>query len=174
MWHKQRFINSMTYLLDSLTTFDVSTIEAMVLIMVHHFNTYNEHITLERLSSCIHASVKDVDDAIDHLQRKGYLVIETHQGHIHFNVDACFHSTQPSMSKVSVTLHDTFEQSFKRLLSEKEYNMLSLWTTQYSEGLILNALRQALVNDKTNMAYIGKILENWKKANKSEKDFKHE
>lgn len=174
MWHKQRFINSMTYLLDAMPTYDVTCNEAMVLIMIHHFNTYNETITLERLAQGVHANISDVDDAIEQLQRKGYLTITLNQGSISFNVDALFHTSQPNITQVSVALHETFEQSFKRLLTEKEYSMLALWSSQYSEGMILNALRQALVNNKTSFPYIGKILENWKKAKQSEAEHHHE
>jgi DNA replication protein len=170
MWHKQRFINTMTYLLEELHTFKVSSLEALVIIMVHHFNEHQDHITLEKLALSVHASVSMVDDAIEQLQKKGLLVIEHHQGQVHFNLDACFLKSNKQPTQVDMTLHDAFEQSFKRLLSEKEYNQLTLWSTMYSQAMIIHALRQALVQDKTSMAYIGKILENWKKANMKEED----
>ena len=174
MWHKQRFINSMTYLLDALGAYEANALEALILIMIHHFNSFNEAITLERLAQVTHATISQVDDALEQLQSKGYLVIESHQGCITFNVDALFHTTQPNVTQVSLALHETFEQSFKRLLTEKEYSMIALWATQYSEGMILNALRQALINNKTSIPYIGKILDNWKKAKLSDADMKHE
>jgi DNA replication protein len=170
MWHKQRFINTMTYLLEEIHSFEVSTLEALVLIMVHHFNEHQEHITLEKLSKSVHASVSQVDDAIEQLQNKGWLVIEHHQGLVHFNLDACFLRSNHQPTQVSIDLHDTFEQGFKRLLSEKEYNQLVLWSKMYSQAMIIHALRQAIVQEKLSMAYIGKILENWKKANMKDED----
>ncbi len=170
MWHKQRFINTMTYLLEELHTFEVSSLEALVLVMVHHFNEHQEHITLEKLSNSIHESISKVDDAIEQLQKKGYLVIEHHQGHVHFNLDACFLKSHHQPTQVTMSLHDAYEQGFKRLLSEKEYNQLALWSTMYSQTMILHALRQAIIQDKLSMAYIGRILENWKKANMKDED----
>jgi DNA replication protein len=170
MWHKQRFINTMTYLLEELHTFEVSSFEALVLVMVHHFNEHQEHITLEKLSKSVHESISKVDDAIEQLQKKGYLVIEHHQGHVHFNLDACFQKSHHQPTQVTMSLHDAYEQGFKRLLSEKEYNQLALWSKMYSQTMILHALRQAIIQDKLSMAYIGRILENWKKANMKDED----
>jgi len=174
MWHKQRFINTMAYLLDQLHTFEVTSLEALILIIVHHFNLHGDEITLKSIASKAHTPLKDVDDAIESLQKKGWLVIEHHQGHVVFNLDACFLKTSSEPTKVTLTLHDAFEQSFKRLLSEKEYNQLSLWSKMYSETMIIHALRQALIQEKLSMAYIGKILENWKKSNMKEEDLFHE
>jgi DNA replication protein len=170
MWHKQRFINTMTYLLEELHTFEVSSLEALVLVMVHHFNEHQEHITLEKLSKSVHESISKVDDAIEQLQKKGYLLIEHHQGHVHFNLDACFLKSHHEPTQVNMSLHDAYEQGFKRLLSEKEYNQLALWSKMYSQTMIIHALRQAIIQDKLSMAYIGKILENWKKANMKDED----
>lgn len=170
MWHKQRFINTMTYLLEQLHSFDVTSLESLILINVHHMNTHGDVISLELLAKHVHASVREVDDAIDSLQKKGWLVIEHPNGHVVFNVDACFLKTSIEPTQVTITLHDSFEQSFKRLLSEKEYNQLSLWSKMYSETMIIHALRQALIQEKLSMGYIGKILDNWKKSNIQEED----
>lgn len=169
MWHKQRFIDTMTYLLDAIPSLNVSSFESLVLIIIHHMNLHHDVITLDSLSKHLHSSISEVDDAIERLQLKGYLKVEHHQGKVCFDVDGCFNQThQPT--QVTASLHDAFEQSFKRLLNEKEYNQLTLWSKMYSEVLILHALRQALIQEKTSMAYIGKILDNWKKANLKEED----
>lgn len=174
MWHKQRFIDTMTYLLDQLQSFDVTPLESLLLINIHHMNNHKDAISLEILAKHVHASIKEVDDAIDSLQKKGWLVIEHCQGFVLFNIDTCFLKTSFEPTQVATSLHDSFEQSFKRLLSEKEYNQLSLWSKMYSETMIIHALRQALIQEKLSMGYIGKILENWKKSNIQEEDLFHE
>lgn len=170
MWHKQRFIDTMTYLLDELPRLEVSSLQSLVLIIIHHMNLHHDVITLDSLAKHLHASISEVDDAMEYLQQKGYLKIEHHQGKVCFNVDGIFNQTHHQPTHVSVSLHDAFEQSFKRLLNEKEYNQLTLWSKMYSEALILHALRQALIQEKISIAYIGKILDNWKKANLKEED----
>ena len=76
MWHKQRFIDTMTYLLDQLQSFDVTSLESLLLINIHHMNIHKDAISLEILAKHVHASIKEVDDAIDSLQKKGWLVID--------------------------------------------------------------------------------------------------
>jgi len=174
MWHKQRFIDTMTYLIDQMQTFDVTALESLILINIHHMNKHQDVISLETLAKLVHTSISDVDDAIDSLQKKGWLKIEYNQGLVSFDLDACFLKTTFEPTQVALNLHVSFEQSFKRLLSERELNQLSLWSKMYSETMIIHALRQAIIQEKVSMGYIGKILENWKKSNIQEEDLFNE
>lgn len=66
--------------------------------------------------------------------------------------------------EVSTNLFDKFEQEFGRTLSSMEYEIISGWLDgEFSEELVLLALKEAVYNGVSNLRYIDKILYEWKK-----------
>lgn len=74
----------------------------------------------------------------------------------------------------SVTIYDTFEKEFGRTLSPMEYEIIGSYIEKnFSEALILEALKEAVYNGVTNLRYIDKILYEWqKKGIKTPEDLK--
>lgn len=61
-------------------------------------------------------------------------------------------------------IYDDFEHEFGRTLSPIEYELISGWLeSNYSEELILCALKEAVYNGVSNLRYIDKILYEWKR-----------
>lgn len=73
-------------------------------------------------------------------------------------------------------LYDVFEKEFGRTLSPIEYELISGWQDgEFSDELILLALKEAVFNGVFNLKYIDKILYEWaKKGIKNEQDLKGE
>ena len=65
-----------------------------------------------------------------------------------------------------------FENEFGRVLSSMEYEIINAWiSSQKSEELILEALKEAVMNGVSSLRYIDKILYEWeKKGYKSKED----
>ncbi len=75
-----------------------------------------------------------------------------------------------------ITLFDKFEEEFGRTLSPIEYEIIGAWIEgDFSEELILLALKEAIYNGVSNLRYIDKILYEWnKKGIKSKEDIEKE
>ncbi len=64
----------------------------------------------------------------------------------------------------SKNLYDQFEQEFGRTLSTMEYEIINGWLNgEFTEEMVLLALKEAVYNGVTNLRYIDKILYQWKK-----------
>ena len=72
----------------------------------------------------------------------------------------------------STNLFSIFEQEFGRTISPMEYEIINAWkSSDFSDELIISALREATYNGVTNLRYIDKILHEWKKKGiKTSKD----
>jgi DNA replication protein len=68
-------------------------------------------------------------------------------------------------------LFDIFESEFGRTLSPIEYETISDWQKDFSDELILLALKEAVFNGVNSLRYIDKIIRDWdKKGIKTEED----
>ena len=72
------------------------------------------------------------------------------------------------------SIYEIIEKEFARTLSSIEYEIIKTWLESgYSEELIKEALREAVLNGVSNLKYIDKILYEWnKKGYKKKEDIK--
>ena len=64
----------------------------------------------------------------------------------------------------TTSLFDVFEKEFGRTLSPIEYELINGWLdNEFSEELVLKALKEVVYNGVSNLRYIDKILYEWKK-----------
>ena len=62
------------------------------------------------------------------------------------------------------TIYDKFEKEFGRTLSPMEYEIIGAWLdNNYTEEMIVEALKEAIYNGVTNLRYIDKILSEWQR-----------
>jgi len=66
---------------------------------------------------------------------------------------------------VAVNLYNSFEKEFGRPLSPMEVEQINLWSTKINPGMVLEALRKAVMLGKHNFKYIDSILLEWEKNN---------
>lgn len=66
--------------------------------------------------------------------------------------------------EISPSIFDKIEKEFGRVLSPIEYEIIKAWgENNISEGLIEEALKEAVFNGVNNLRYIDKILYEWQK-----------
>lgn len=76
-----------------------------------------------------------------------------------------------SKNEKKANIFDKFEQEFGRTLSPLDYEIISDWQKEFSDELILLALKEAVFNGVNNLRYIDKIIRDWnKKGIKTEQD----
>ena len=69
-----------------------------------------------------------------------------------------------SKKKDDSTIYEVIEKEFGRTLSSIEYEIIRAWLEHnYSEELIREALKEAVLNGVSNLKYIDKILYEWEK-----------
>lgn len=72
----------------------------------------------------------------------------------------------------STNLYSIFEKEFGRTISPMEYEIINAWkSSDFTDELIILALKEATYNGVSNLRYIDKILHEWKKKGiKTSKD----
>ena len=71
----------------------------------------------------------------------------------------------------SSNIYDIFEQEFGRTLSPIEYELINGWLeAEFTEEVIIMALKEAVFNGVSNLRYIDKILYEWKKKGLNSKE----
>lgn len=66
--------------------------------------------------------------------------------------------------EVHTNIFDLFEQEFGRTLTSMEYEIINGWLDgEFSEELVILALKEAVYNGVSNLRYIDKILYEWKR-----------
>lgn len=65
----------------------------------------------------------------------------------------------------AVNLYSSFEREFGRPLSPMEVEQINLWSAKINHGMVLEALRKAVMLGKHNFKYIDSILLEWEKNN---------
>ncbi len=95
--------------------------------------------------------MEDVVALDDFYQKLKLIVIED------INIDE-------SRKKDESTIYEVIEKEFGRTLSSIEYEIIRAWLEHnYSEELIKEALKEAVLNGVSNLKYIDKILFEWSK-----------
>ena len=67
-------------------------------------------------------------------------------------------------------VYSIIENEFGRPLSPIEYETIKHWLDENDEEIIRKAIKEASLNSVYNLKYIGKILDNWKKNIRKNKD----
>ncbi|MBQ4583350.1 MAG: DnaD domain protein [Bacilli bacterium] len=126
-----------------------------------------ENITLEALNSLIEKKLISID-SVKNDKGKIMEIINLEGLYATFN--------EQIKSELSVTKREDiftiFEKEFGRTITAMEYEIINAWMEKdFSEEIILAALKEAVYNGVTNLRYIDKILYEWqKKGFKNAKD----
>ena len=153
--------------------------ELIILIYLLGVNEFDP----EKISKDLNIKLSDVLKLIDNLTSKDILKISVKSGKVceeYIDLDEMYNKLVISMMSekepTKTTIYDKFEKEFGRTLSPMEFEIIGAWIdNNYTEELILLALKEAVYNGASNLRYIDKILSEWrKKGIKTENDIKKE
>ena len=145
-----------------------------LLLLVYFINEDKPCLDIKRIALITYMDDKDIMSAFSSLSTKGLIKLSVikDSGKITEIVDIS--NTYKAMvsdinikikKKTNDDVFSTFEKEFGRPLSPMEYEIINAWLEKdFSEELILGALKEAVYNDVRNLRYIDKILLEW--ANK--------
>ena len=139
----------------------------------------NPDFNPEVISKDLNIKTQDVLSLINTLSKKDIIKIESKNIN---NVRTEYISFDEFYNKLALiimeeddveesTIYDVFEKEFGRTLSSMEYEIIGAWLEQnFSEELIVLALKEAVYNGVYKLNYIDKILYTWRKKGIQNKD----
>lgn len=181
---KEKSLSFPKILLNSYVDLKISPEELIILIYLINSNStlYNP----KEISDELKMPLTSVLELTNSLVTKGLISIDIKTiGKIkeeHLNLDILYQKLAfiiingTTEEKNSTNVYDVFEKEFGRTLSPIEYELINGWFDQnFSEELIILALKEAVYNGVTHLRYIDKILFSWrKKGIKTKEDVEKE
>lgn len=151
---------------------DLKLSDSEFILLVELLNTDLE-FNPKKMSQDLKMDLNDVLEEMNGLVDKGILKIEVRKVRNlrseYINLDdlyekLAFFIVNEEDTKESENIFDIFEREFGRTLSPMEYEIIQSWCGgEFSQELIVLALKEATYNGANNLRYIDKILYEWKK-----------
>ena len=152
-------------------------------LMITYFdNDYNNYLNMEELSKNIGLSLDQCYEVFNSLLSKKLIDVKTSkdiEGRLiecvsldRFYGEISEEEKEQKKSEIKTDIYAEFENEFGRTITSMEYEIINAWLSHnYSEELIIGALKEAVYNGVRNLRYIDKILYEWnKKGFKTMKD----
>lgn len=155
------YFNAQAWLLEHIHTLQLSPEEALVVLLIQHFQSFQTPIDLNKLATHANLSVKVIDKVLSQLVKRGYIKINMLQTSLTFDLSNLYTET-PTESKGDFShVLLIYEQEFKRPLSTHEVDKIKDWLSKVEPDFLIHALREAIIYRKLNFGYIDKILLSW-------------
>ncbi|MDO4701587.1 MAG: DnaD domain protein [Erysipelotrichaceae bacterium] len=163
-WYKLTYVNRRDWILEHFDYLNLSSLEGMLVLLIDYLNANHCDIDYQLLSKKLNLKEEEIDALVSTLVAKNYLAIQVMNQGVQFCLDGLF-DTEVNKEKTALNsdLFQVFQREFGRPLSNNEMVKLTDFISNYQSAFILEALKYALMYQKVNMAYIEKILMNWKK-----------
>lgn len=158
-WYDASYVDVRIWLLDHVAELGLTAEEALISLQILHHNKINRHIDLETLAVQCGMKPEKADKALATLSKKGYLSIEVSGTQVTYNLSGLFEDKKTPL--ISGDLLTVFEREFGRPLSSHEIDKLTDWRHRLNDDYVVLALREALIYNKLNIAYIDRILSTW-------------
>lgn len=173
---KNYLINS--NVLKGIKSLNLSTDELLLLI---YFINEEKALDLNKVKNALNFSEEDILNIYSSLITKGLIEVKVikENGKVSesISLDILYDKlimNSKEEKEINTDIYSKFESEFGRSLSPIEYETINRWLNLgIDEGMILNALREAVINGVSNLRYIDKILYEWtKKGEKPKEEYK--
>lgn len=143
------------------------------LFLLYFFNDEEKIFDVEKLSYKLKLCESEILSSFNSLIKKKLILVESkkNNGKIGecINLDYLYNELEENFNNIKKeekkdNIYTIFEKEFARPISSIEYEIIKAWLEKdFSEELILGALKEAVYNGVTNLRYIDKILYEWQK-----------
>ncbi len=154
-------------LLTNYKKLQISDNELILLIYLINNNDFDP----ARISKDLDIKIPDILKMVDSMSKKDILKLTTTNNKVYeeriildelYNKLALLIINEKEVKET--TIYDKFEKEFGRTLSPMEYEIIGAWLdNNYTEEMIVEALKEAIYNGVTNLRYIDKILSEWQR-----------
>lgn len=146
--------------------------EKELIILIYLMNQKSSVFNPQKISEDLNIEISEVLESIEILSNADLITINTlkDNGLLEERIDlsnlynklAYLNINEEDTKEETTNIYDSFENEFARTLSPIEYELIKSWLdNDYSEELILCALKEAVYNGVKNLRYIDKILYEW-------------
>ena len=154
-------------LLTNYKKLQISDNELILLIYLINNNDFDP----ARISKDLDIKIPDILKMVDSMSKKDILKLTTTNNKVYEEriiLDELYNKLALLIIKEKevkeTTIYDKFEKEFGRTLSPREYEIIGAWLdNNYTEEMIVEALKEAIYNGVTNLRYIDKILSEWQR-----------
>lgn len=162
-WYEQKFVNHRDWILENCQLLGLDSNEFQLVMLIDFFNEHGEPITMETLHQKTGMTLEEVDRTISVLCAKKYLEIRASAANVCFSLNGMFETDVARSERIlDSSLFSVFEGEFGRPLSNQEMEKISDWNRTTDKKMIIYALREASAYQKLSIAYIDRILSEWK------------
>lgn len=144
------------------------------LMLVYFDNDYTSYLNMEELSKNIGLSSEKAYEVFTNMLTKKIIDVKTAkdiEGRLieRVSLDNFYTMIMEDEQKVlkeekKTDIYAEFETEFARPITSMEYEIINAWLNHnYSEEMIIGALKEAVYNGVKNLRYIDKILFEWNK-----------
>ena len=162
-WYEQKFVNRRDWILENCQLLGLDSNEFQLVMLIDFLNEHHEPISMETLHRKTGMSLDEVDRTISVLCAKKYLEIRASAANVCFSLNGMFETDVARSERIlDSSLFSVFEGEFGRPLSNQEMEKISDWNRTTDKKMIIYALREASAYQKLNVAYIDRILSDWK------------
>lgn len=163
-------------LLNNYKNLKITDFELIVIIYLLNTDT---SFNPKQIANDLNASLENIMETINSLSEKDLVKIDIINKKVreeHVNLEPLYHKLgfiiiNDKVKEEKTNIYDVFEKEFGRTLSPIDYEIINDWQEEFTDTLILLALKEAVYNGVSNLKYIDKIIRNWHKDGiTSEKD----
>ena len=145
------------------------------LFLLYFVNDNEKLFDVKKISDIVKISESDVLSSFNSLIKKKIIVVESkknNNGKIseYIKLDYFYNEIENNIKNDKIdekndNIYSVFEREFARPISSIEYEIIKAWLDSgFSEELIKEAIKEATMNNVSNLRYIDKILFEWSKA----------
>lgn len=156
---------------------DLKLTDRELILLIYLLDIQDTSFNPKQIGIDLHLTLEEVMEEITTLTSLGLVKLEVKKvGNVRdefVNLDGLYQkfvyiivngTAEKQKKEVSTDIFTTFEHEFGRTLSPMEYEIINAWLDgDYTEELVLLALKEAIYNGTTNLRYIDRILHNWYK-----------
>lgn len=127
---------------------------------------------IKKLSKKLNLTKKDIMFSVEELKNQKIIIIKLEKNtekRLEENIyltplyEKIFINVIDEKEIEEENIYSNFEEEFGRTLSPIEYELINSWNDSYSKEIILEALKESVLNGVKNLKYVDRILFEWSK-----------
>lgn len=155
------WVNRAYWIFDHLEDLNLDLNDTMVLMMIALFNETRTPVTMDALLKKSGLDPVALDESIQSLSAKGFLLIEATAGGLDFRLDGVLGMSTPSLDSLRQPVLDAFHQEFGRTLTPNEMDRIREMQNLYGEDMLLTALDEAAIRESRSLNYVESVCAAW-------------
>jgi DNA replication protein len=143
-------------------------------LLVYFDNAYDNTFDIDVIKRVLNLDEQNILMYVNNLTNKKLIEIKTEKNDSNKSIEKIYidkfynkvteHNLVEVKKRKDSDIYTKFEEEFGRTLSPMDYEVINAWLEkEFSEDLIIHALKEASYNGVKNLRYIDKILFEWNK-----------